>query len=428
MVRHCFTLNQQQKITKSKYVSTKGYAVLDKANSDDIINAVAGEGIYYTMQGLSEKERRMAIASKAYDVSAIMFGEAKEGAIEAHNFSSSASITMIHSKNVGDSKSVATEKMLAKLVFSMATSKVTSDGLEEEMDEEDDSDNSDAVSATKTRVAIEGMQMLTRHHRNLSRHYMQEDNMSRDKEKDVWDIENEEAAQLTKTMNAAMAKLNLLLLDGDRDTEDDDEADDVAINREGSSNPYSDDEGGKDFLEEDLSVHDEDLTLGDNYNTSSEVSSGVFATTHPNQFNQPNNFKQLLWNVAGPSTGSMIILLNLLKDDLEADQVGLPTDFNRVPVKLLELMVQDAGEDQKDQIGFIKHITGELKQISQTTSRNKAFCLEAGPGHSSDASKTQGTLPGAHEASPTEEATIEPALMAGRDKEGAQSLSMASPG
>jgi hypothetical protein len=60
----------------------------------------------------------------------------------------------------------------------------------------------------------------------------------------------------------------------------------------------------------------------------------------------------------------MIILLDLLKDNLEADQAGLPTDFNRVPVKLLELMVQDAGKDRKDQIGFIEHITEELKQIS----------------------------------------------------------------
>ncbi len=97
-------------------------------------------------------------------------------------------------------------------------------------------------------------------------------------------------------------------------------------------------------------------------------------------------------------------------------------------MKLLELMVQDAGKDHKDQIRFIKHITEELKQISQTTSRNKAFCLEGGPGHSSDASKTQGMLPGAHEVSPTKEAAIEPALMAERDKEGAQSLSMTSPG
>jgi hypothetical protein len=43
-------------------------------------------------------------------------------------------------------------------------------------------------------------------------------------------------------------------------------------------------------------------------------------------------------------------------------------------------------------------------------------------------SKTQGMLPGAHKASHTVEATIELATMAGRDKEGAQSLSMATPG
>ena len=39
MIRHCFTLDQQQKITKSKYMPNKGYAVLDESNSDDIINA-----------------------------------------------------------------------------------------------------------------------------------------------------------------------------------------------------------------------------------------------------------------------------------------------------------------------------------------------------------------------------------------------------
>ena len=45
MVYHCFMLDQQQKITKSKYISNRGYAVLDETNSDDIINAVVGKGI-----------------------------------------------------------------------------------------------------------------------------------------------------------------------------------------------------------------------------------------------------------------------------------------------------------------------------------------------------------------------------------------------
>jgi hypothetical protein len=88
-----------------------------------------------------------------------MFGEAKKGAVEAHNFSFKASITMIHSKNMDDSRTVATERTLARSVFSMATSKVTSDGLAEGMD--DDNNLEDDGGAEESEVAIEGMHMLS---------------------------------------------------------------------------------------------------------------------------------------------------------------------------------------------------------------------------------------------------------------------------
>ncbi len=65
---------------------TRGYKILSKADLDNIINAVAEVSIYDTMPGLLDKEQRIATASKGYDASAIMFGEAKEGAIEAHTF------------------------------------------------------------------------------------------------------------------------------------------------------------------------------------------------------------------------------------------------------------------------------------------------------------------------------------------------------
>jgi hypothetical protein len=123
----------------------------------------------------------------------------------------------------------------------------------------------------------------------------------------------------------------------------------------------------------------------------------------------------------------MIIPLGLLKDELEADQAGLPTEFNRWPTKLLEFLVQEAGEDHNNQINYIKQIMVELEQLGQTDLRNKALSPDKGIGQS-NASKTQGTLPGAHKASPTEEAAIELATMAGPDKEGVQSLSMATPG
>ena len=159
MVRHCFTLDQQQKITNSKYISDRGYAVLDETDLDDIINTVDGKGIYDTSLGLSDKASRVATTSKGYEALSIMFGEAKKGAVEAHNFSSF--ITMLHLKNMSDSKSFTTEKMLAKSVFSIATSNMTSDVLEERM-EKDSNSNYDAGPAPKLGVAIEGMQMLTR--------------------------------------------------------------------------------------------------------------------------------------------------------------------------------------------------------------------------------------------------------------------------
>jgi hypothetical protein len=128
-------------------------------------------------------------------------------------------------------------------------------------------------------------------------------------------------------MNAATENLQLSSVDDDQVNGNEEEFED-AFNCEGRINPHSDDEGGKDFSEDDFSVHHNNLTLGDKYDTASEVSSGVFDMTHLNKFEKPKNFKQVLWNVAGPSAGSMIIMLNLLMDNLEADQAGLPADFN----------------------------------------------------------------------------------------------------
>jgi hypothetical protein len=58
---------------------------------------------------------------------------------------------------VNDSKSVASQKTLAKSVFSVGTSKVTSDGSDEEETDEDEGSDYEG-SATKTpAVEIEGM-------------------------------------------------------------------------------------------------------------------------------------------------------------------------------------------------------------------------------------------------------------------------------
>jgi hypothetical protein len=230
----------------------------------------------------------------------------------------------------------------------------------------------------------------------------------------------------------------------EEDVEEDKDEFDDAMDREGESkldtsyvvhhsdlpdlsfevDPDSNDKEGDNFSEDNLSIHLEDHSLGQNYDSSSEVASGVFDTSYTNTFKEPNTFKELLWNIARPSVGSIIIFLDLLKDNLEAEEVGLPAGFNKILVNFLAQLVEEAGKECGEQIKYIEEIL-PLNKISQTNSHDEEPSPHEG---TNEEAKIQGTLPGAHKASPTEEAAVEPATPAGWDKEGAQSSSMASTG
>ena len=64
-----------------------------------------------------EKEKQLSIAGKSHDALAISLGEATEGAVEAHDFSASASVTTTYlcNKKKRDAESVATKQTLAPL-------------------------------------------------------------------------------------------------------------------------------------------------------------------------------------------------------------------------------------------------------------------------------------------------------------------------
>jgi hypothetical protein len=46
LIRKCFTVEQQQKVTKSKYIKEKGIAVMKDSDEDDIINAANKTGLF----------------------------------------------------------------------------------------------------------------------------------------------------------------------------------------------------------------------------------------------------------------------------------------------------------------------------------------------------------------------------------------------
>jgi hypothetical protein len=89
-------------------------------------------------------------------------------------------------------------------------------------------------------------------------------------------------------------------------------------------------------------------------------------------FEEPNSFKELLWNIAKPSVGSMIIFLDLHKDNLEAEEAGLPAKFNKIPANLPALLFEEAGKKNGEQKECIEVILKSLDIISKTNSYNEA--------------------------------------------------------
>jgi hypothetical protein len=152
----CFTLLQQQKVTKSKYLNDLCHAAVDQSDADNIINVATTQGIYDLTLGLSDKERRVLVAGKAHEASAITNGETKEGAVEAHNFSPTASVTTIHlsNKRKRDAKSLTLAKTLAKLVHSINTSKVTEDETEGRRNGKKEGSDDDGNPSASKRMVI----------------------------------------------------------------------------------------------------------------------------------------------------------------------------------------------------------------------------------------------------------------------------------
>ena len=73
LIRHCFSLSQQQKVTASKYLKDLGQAVVKRTDGDDIIQASSLKGIYDLTLGLPDRERRLLV-SHGHDAAAITFG------------------------------------------------------------------------------------------------------------------------------------------------------------------------------------------------------------------------------------------------------------------------------------------------------------------------------------------------------------------
>jgi hypothetical protein len=246
--------------------------------------------------GLSDKEQRKRTAKTNHNESAITFRDAKAGSMEAYNFSSEASITTLHAEKEGEGVSVASARMIAKSVFSIAT--------EDTSDKEDKADTNDEEADVSSAIEINGMEMVEL-----------------------------EAQSLTDNMNRKTEQLQLSSEDSQMEDSKGEEEDDIYLTGDNSI--------------EEPSAHKLD---SEDYADALKVSLGEFDVVHANKFQLLENFKQQLWNKAGPTVDSMMIQLNLIKGNLEDNEAGMPFKWVGVSEELHLLLVEEAGEGISDHV------------------------------------------------------------------------------
>ncbi len=173
---------------------------------------------------------------------------------------------------------------------------------------------------------------------------MDEDSASSKKsestEEEEWQEEKKEASYLTARMNVATAQLHL------------------GFNKKGSNYP-----------EDDMSIHsnDLDLNLQDYASNAQEVLSGKFDAAFTKKYANPKSFLHALWNAAEPLVKAMVICLDILKEELEGQLAGVPTEFKDLPEQLIHFMYAEAGEDPNDAIAFIAQISHQISQFEGGT-------------------------------------------------------------
>ncbi len=201
----------------------------------------------------------------------------------------------------------------------------------------------------------------------------------------------------------------------------------------------SSDEDGKTYEGDDSPAQSEDEELDKKSYTSSvtKVDSGVFDANHAQRYIDPANFRQALWNEAGPTVGAMEVMLEMMRTEFEGELLGLKADLTHFPKLLIDFLIEESGENPNDKIDFLDQTSADIAQFeeqnnedmvsNQAATKNQDALPPDKEEEQSEASKTQGTVPRAPEATPTEGIATGVIRTSG-DKEGLQSVSMAPGG
>ncbi len=131
-------------------------------------------------------------------------------------------------------------------------------------------------------------------------------------------------------------------------------------------------------------------------------------------------------------------MLEMLRTKFEGELAGLQADLTNYPQRLIDILIEEAGEDLKDMIAFLDLTSDQISQYKEDDPEEKddngdsdkdANVLPPdNEGKQIEASKTQGTVPRAPEVTPAEGTAASTVNTTEGDKEEPKSVSMAPGG
>jgi hypothetical protein len=69
----------------------------------------------------------------------------------------------------------------------------------------------------------------------------------------------------------------------------------------------------------------------------------------------------------------MIIQLELIKEELEADILGISAEFRKIPAQLIDFMIKEVGKNTEEAIYFYEGHILRLNRIDNNNSKEECF-------------------------------------------------------
>ena len=389
MFKKCFTVEQIQKISKSKYAN--GVArVKEEEDGDNIISEAKRAGIDLNL-GLSATQLMEKRKDKEYDAAAISYGQAMPGAFEGHDFSEELSLTTLNTKKTKtEEDSIATNTM-AHSKFSISSTGCAQNDSDDDSDPERD-EHSNIVT-------LEGMEMLRpkREQEDSSDQSSKDSRTSKESstgrvsENDSKsDKSTESMKEIARTLRSQMNSATTL--DVDEDVWSDARCDDVdtkGIKSDAKERiPSLDEEGENSSMEEEEYIPEDasdrsnpsimydgtqmneggglslDMELEDILNDNKqeeEWNKQLFSNYR--MITKPASFQDVLWNEAGPTPKKMLAKLNAIKDELTKQERGEDRDEKSCSTVLMRKLCDDALSTNVQDL--IQHVTMSESYMEQ---------------------------------------------------------------